>query len=93
MYNKDQIEKIKTELNNLAEYDLECLYDEMLDDCWPKCKIAGYNYSTSDALKRIDPTAYRCGFNDWLDGEDDIVEVAGEYYRQSEIDNLLAEGY
>jgi hypothetical protein len=44
-------------------------YDDFLDDVYPTCQIAGYEYCTSRALKEIDETAYRCGFNDWCDSE------------------------
>ena len=44
-------------------------YDDFLDDIYPTCQIAGYEYSTSRALKEIDEVAYRCGFNDWCDSE------------------------
>lgn len=46
------------------------MYDTMLDDCYPETSIAGMTYSTSHALKELDPTAYRCGMNDWADGLD-----------------------
>lgn len=46
------------------------MYDSMLDDCYPEASIAGMTYSTSHALKEVDPTAYRCGMNDWADGLD-----------------------
>jgi hypothetical protein len=49
--------------------DLERQYNEMLDEVHGEAKIAGYEYQTSRALKQIDPTAYRCGFADWLDAE------------------------
>ena len=53
----------------ISESDAEKLYEYMLDDCYGTVAIAGLEYSTSCALKEIDPTAYRCGFADWLDGE------------------------
>lgn len=53
----------------LADWELEGRYDEYLDEVYPSVSVAGYEYSTSRALKEIDPTAYRCGFVDWLDAE------------------------
>lgn len=54
-------------------------FDEMLDEVYGMAKIAGFEYRTSRALRECDPVAYRCGFNDWVDGEmaDDIFEVEG----------------
>jgi hypothetical protein len=40
-------------------------YDEFLDEVYGDVQIAGLKYSTSLALKEIDPVAYRCGFADW----------------------------
>lgn len=51
----------------LTDSMLENIYNEMLDDCYPECQIAGYTYTTSHALKRLDPIAYREGFICWLD--------------------------
>jgi hypothetical protein len=42
-------------------------YDEMLDDCYPMVKIGNLGYSPSRVLKEVDPIAYRCGLNDYLD--------------------------
>lgn len=63
--------------------DLETAYSAYLDDEHPECKIAGLSYCTSDVLQQVDPTAYRCGFNDWLDSETSdgsIHEIAGKYW-------------
>jgi len=40
-------------------------YNNMLDECYPECNIAGMTFSTSHALKEIDPITYQCGFNDY----------------------------
>lgn len=44
-------------------------YDEMLDDCYGDVQITGLSYSTSYALKNLDPIAYRCGFADYQEYE------------------------
>lgn len=53
----------------LSDYDLHERYDELLDEICPTTKIAGREDQTSRALKEMDPVAYRCGFNDWLDAQ------------------------
>jgi len=50
----------------LTRSDIEDLYEEMLDECYPDLMIAGFAYSTSRALKEVDPIAYRCGFSDYI---------------------------
>ena len=49
-------------------------YDDMLDECYPDCKIGPYTYTISRAMKDVDQTAYRCGFDDWLDAEDITID-------------------
>jgi flagellar motility protein MotE (MotC chaperone) len=48
----------------------------------------------SFVLKTMDPVAYRCGRNDWVDGED-FIEVRGEEYETRDLeeirDGLLSE--
>tara|TARA_R110000751_G_scaffold245206_1_gene345226 strand:- start:14 stop:241 length:228 start_codon:yes stop_codon:yes gene_type:complete len=43
------------------------MYDEMIDDCSEEVKIGNMTYSPSRVLKEVDPIAYRCGLNDYLD--------------------------
>lgn len=66
----------------ISERELEQRYCERLDEIYPECKIAGLTYSTSRALAEVDPTAFRCGFADWIDAEigETIWELDGEYY-------------
>jgi len=40
-------------------------YDDMLDECYPD-QVG--NILASRILKELDPIAYSCGFDDWLDG-------------------------
>jgi len=46
------------------------LYDEMLDELYSPINIAGIEFDPSRVLKELDPIAYQCGFNDWLDSCD-----------------------
>ena len=49
----------------LTSWELEEMYNDMLDDVYGTVNIAGYEYSTSQALKAIDPIAYSVGMNDY----------------------------
>lgn len=53
----------------LSDYDLHERYDEMLDECYETAKVGPYEYPVSDALRNVDPIAYRVGFSEWLDSE------------------------
>ena len=64
-----------------TEHEAHELYDEMLDECYEDVKICGMIYTTSRALKGVDPTAYRCGFNDFTSQlEEDHKYVEGITY-------------
>ena len=54
----------------LSSYDREQVYREMLDECHGDAvNIAGYFYSTANALKAVDPVAYRVGLADFTDAQ------------------------
>lgn len=67
--------------------DREARFDEMLDECYSFDSVGGpfAPMSPSSVLKECDPTAYRCGVNDYADGER-WVEIDGEYYDKDEVD-------
>lgn len=45
------------------------MYDEWLDEIYGgTVEICGLSYSPSIALERVDPIAYNCGKNDYIDG-------------------------
>lgn len=71
-----------------SECDLYSLYDDFLDECYGDTVVAGASYSTSYALKELDPIAYRCGFVDWLDAEGYREHPTEDdtYYLESECD-------
>ena len=70
--------------------DYEDQFDESLDDSIPEIEIGCLTYSPSYVLKNVDPTAYRCGLNDFVDSLD--VEDSDDYKAlQSEIDDIQDE--
>jgi len=61
--------------------ELHEMYDDMLDECC-SCETCGKGGS---GLKDDDPIAYRCGFNDWLDGElknDSLFQIDDTYLEE-----------
>jgi len=50
-------------------YDLCDRFDEMLNDAYPEVEYCGFTATPADALKELDPVAYRCYFVDWLGAE------------------------
>jgi hypothetical protein len=88
-YTKEQIERIKEELNIITEHELEDSYRTILDDIYTSVNICGYEYSPSDALASTDPIAFRCGFADYLGTEERLIEIDGNYYNTEEVDDLI----
>jgi predicted nucleic acid-binding Zn-ribbon protein len=70
--------------------DYEDQFDESLDESIPEIEIGFLTYSPSHVLKNVDPTAYRCSLNDFVDSLD--VEDSDEYEAlQEEIDQLQSD--
>lgn len=72
--------------DNCKAIDREARFDDMLDECYSFDKVGGpfENMSPSRVLKEVDPIAYRCGVNDWADGEG-WIEIDGENYDSDEV--------
>ena len=69
--------------------DYEDQFDDMLDEAGT-VDACGYSFYPSRILKELDPVAYRCGMNDFVDSLD--VEDSDEYKAlQDEIDQLQSD--
>ena len=65
-------------------------FDDELDESIPEIKIGCLTYSPSHVLKKVDPIAYRCSLNDFVDSFG--VEDSDEYKSlQEEIDGIQDE--
>jgi hypothetical protein len=75
-----------------SRIDTDARYDAMLDDCYSLASVGGpfSHMSASSVLKECDPTAYRCGKNDWKDGEG-FVEIDGDDYDGDEVEKAREE--
>lgn len=67
--------------DNCTPVDREAAFDAMLDDCYTFETVGGpfAGLSPSRVLRECDPVAYRCGVNDYADGEE-WTEINGETY-------------
>ncbi len=89
--------KTQTENNLLAfvvseckAINLEARYEESLRELYGDVNVCGMEMDAVRVLKEMDPTAYRCGMNDYEDSED-FVEIDGEYYESDEVDEARDE--
>jgi hypothetical protein len=85
---EDIVERIVLE-SDLDEIDMLEDYNNLLDECHDEVKVCGYSYAPSDALKRLDPVAYDCGYNDHLSSTDYFVEVGDYYYCKEDVLGLI----
>ena len=67
----DRINEVESEIDNfeLDPDDYEEQYKEMLDE-YGVVQIGSLEYDASHVLECVDPTAYRCGLVDYVDGLD-----------------------
>lgn len=85
---KELSKKIQEEL---SEIDVEVKYREFLQEVYGDVEVCGMMMSAARILEEMDPIAFRCGLNDWLDGEDNITEVNGGYYDTDEVNEIKEE--
>jgi len=86
-----RIDEIKDELRTfeIDQDKWEESYREAIDEEGPVI-ICGMKYTASRILEELDPTAYRCGLNDYVDS----IEVSeDEDYKEleSELEELESE--
>ena len=80
-----QQEQIELDPDDVADQ-----FDESLDESIQEIEIGCLTYSPSHVLKKMDPTAYRCGLIDFIDSLD--VEDSEQYKElQDEIDQLQSD--
>jgi hypothetical protein len=65
-------------MKTISQYELETMYEDMLDDVYGVVDVAGMQYDTSRLLKEADPIAYAVGMHDYADSlMSDGYEVEG----------------
>ena len=90
-FTKEQIERIKLELEVVTERELEADHWNMLNEVYGTINICGLDYDAADVIRSTDPVAFRHSFSDYLDSRDDVIEIAGECYNTSEVEDLIEE--
>jgi len=72
--NEEALEAIEREVEVYDDSELENMYVESLD-C-ETVMVCGQEFNPSRILEELDPTAYRCGLNDFIDS---TQETTTEY--------------
>ncbi len=64
-------------------------FEEMLNECYDTVKVGCCQWEAGYVMKELDPVAFRCGVSDYLADDDQFIEVDGEYYGVSDIENMV----
>jgi hypothetical protein len=71
-------------MEHLTDEELESMYIELLNEIYEVITIGRYSYEAGNALKKLDPIAFKVELGMWLDQEvrnGNLDEIDGEYYR------------
>ncbi len=71
--------------------DAEEQFEELLSETCETVKVGCCEWDAGYVMKELDPVAFRCGVSDYLADEEQFVEVDGEYYNISDIENMIDE--
>ena len=54
------------------------MYEDILNDSYRRVEFGNLSYAPATVLREVDPTAFRCGFNDFVDSlSEDGIFVEG----------------
>ena len=70
--------------------DAEEQFEEVLNECFESVKVGSCQWDAGYVMKELDPIAFRCGVSDYL-ADDQFIEIDGEYYGESDIENMIDE--
>lgn len=60
-----ELKQAQSELDNFEYSITEGEYDQIIDDTELTVTVCGMDFSPSEVLKKLDPTAYLCGKSDY----------------------------
>jgi hypothetical protein len=68
--------------------DTDELFQELLNETHEPLKIGSLEYLAGDALRKLDPIAFRCEVSNYIDSllsDGELTEINGEYFWTSGI--------
>ena len=71
--NEFAVEPEEVEEDVYGDDELATMYDEMLDECYPDAECCGISVTPHIFIEEQDPTAYRCGYNDFVDSTQETI--------------------
>lgn len=95
MKKNKMMEKLEKRVEaELEPVDVEQIYRDMLDESGPEVHVAGLSFMPSRVVEELDPVAFRCGVNDYVDslvGETLSEEIGTNHYDLEEVNEILEE--
>lgn len=79
------------ELENEIRHYIEESYDDVLDDMYPPYEIGCCTFYASSVLRQLDPVAYNCGIDDFVDSEYSNAEYDLETKSYCEVNGTIFE--
>lgn len=70
----------------LDDDDLEARFDDFLNEFYGEVTMGDHTFTPSEVLKELDPIAYRTGFSDWEDSEDEETIYTADSPRSDDED-------
>lgn len=68
--------------------DADELFQELLNQTQEPLKIGRLEYLAGDALRKLDPIAFRCEVSNYIDSllsDGELTEIDGEFYWTSDV--------
>jgi predicted nucleic acid-binding Zn-ribbon protein len=91
-------EEIKAKQNEIDSFEIDVddyveQYEAMINETNETVKIGSLEYDPAYTLKEVDPTAYRCGLLDYVDGieKSDVQEYQDLEEELEELENELTD--
>jgi hypothetical protein len=80
-------------MNATEKYYTDEEYIEILNDIYGTVKVCGMTYDAGNLLQEIDPTAFRCGNNDYFDSTPryECGECQAEFDNQDDAEECCKE--
>ncbi len=90
---KDNITELRKEIGNFEvdPDDYADAYENSINESHGEIQICGCTFDPAEILKEMDPTAYRCGLNDYVDAMGDPSELTEMEERLDELNGELDE--
>jgi len=77
-------------LDSISESRLTDRFNAYTDEVYDPIKLFGCEYSASECLEAVDPTAYRQAFLNYIDDMEEYIEIDGDYYEIDEVYDVIA---